>query len=151
MKALAIILTSFVIGKLIHMILTDNKTTKSIDMNNTSKTLQYNQEQLDNDVDVFVAKIAAVRGYTMEDIQGKSRKRELVIVRQMICYLTRRHFASRFLSFQRIGDRINRDHSTVIYSYREIESMLERNDKYIVDLYNEVFENVGSESDKLVA
>jgi len=105
---------------------------------------QYNQERLNKEVDEFVERIANVRGYTIEDLKSKSRKREIVIVRQMVCYLTRKHFASRFLSFQRIGDRINRDHSSVIYSYREIENMLENKDKHVTDLFNEILGVIGS-------
>jgi chromosomal replication initiation ATPase DnaA len=142
MIPLAIVCTAIVVGNLTYLIITDNH--KLNDMNNTSKTLQYNQEQLNKDVDEFVERIANVRGYTTEDLKSKSRKREIVIVRQMVCYLTRKHFASRFLSFQRIGERVNRDHSSVIYSYREIENMLENKDKHVTDLFNEILCVIGS-------
>ena len=130
MIPLAIICTSIVLGNITYLIITDNQKQHEMERIIT----------LDEQVDKFIEKIANVRGYTMDDMKSKNRKSELAIVRQMICYLTRRHFYHTNISYSNIGKRINRDHSTVYYSINEVEKMLEMNDKRMTALFNEVME-----------
>jgi len=56
------------------------------------------------------------------EILGRCRKREIVICRQMFCYIARKNMPDKSLST--IGRFLNRDHSTVIHSIDAAESLV---------------------------
>ena len=59
---------------------------------------------------------------TVEDLQSKSRNRTLVTARQIAMYLLRELTN---MSLPKIGQELGgRDHTTVIYAYRKIESLM---------------------------
>ena len=53
----------------------------------------------------------------------KSRKREIIIARQFAMYFLRQEFHK--LSLQKIGDYFEKDHSTVVYSIKQINDLVE--------------------------
>ena len=53
----------------------------------------------------------------------KSRKREIIICRQFAMYFLRQEFHK--LSLQKIGDYFEKDHSTVVYSIKQINDLVE--------------------------
>jgi chromosomal replication initiator protein len=53
----------------------------------------------------------------------KSRKREIIIARQLAMYFLRQEFYE--LSLQRIADFFDKDHSTVVYSIGQINDLVE--------------------------
>ncbi|MFH1412919.1 MAG: chromosomal replication initiator protein DnaA [bacterium] len=62
-----------------------------------------------------------------KDMLGKSRKKELVLPRQIVMYLLRAEIS---LSFPAIGHAIGgRDHSTVMHACNKIENEIEKNGK----------------------
>lgn len=66
------------------------------------------------------------------DITGKSRKRELVGVRQLVMFLAHKYTA---LSFSQIGRELGgRDHSTVLYSCNMAERRLATDKNYRLDI-----------------
>lgn len=54
------------------------------------------------------------KAITIDEVRGKSRLRYVVEARQMCCYVLREHFG---YGPSAIGDAVNRDHATVIYSH----------------------------------
>lgn len=61
-------------------------------------------------------------------IRGKSRKREVVIARQLTMFLAKKHTN---YSLKQIGSDLGgRDHSTVIYSCRAVQDMLDTNEEF---------------------
>jgi chromosomal replication initiator protein len=69
---------------------------------------------------------------TNEDLCGKSRKRELVVPRQIIMYLMREETRS---SFPTIGEEIGkRDHTTVMHAYEKIRLAFENNEQIRQDI-----------------
>jgi len=59
----------------------------------------------------------------MEKLHGKTRKREIVIARQLSMYLAKNHTSN---SLKMIGDKFGgRDHSTVIYSCRTVQDLMD--------------------------
>lgn len=57
-----------------------------------------------------------------ERIQINTRRREIVIVRQILCFFYRKYT---YLSFYRIGQMLGkRDHATVLYSCRFVENLM---------------------------
>ena len=53
----------------------------------------------------------------------KSRKREIIIARQFAMYFLRQEFHK--LSLQKIADYFEKDHSTVVYSIKQINDLVE--------------------------
>ena len=71
----------------------------------------------------------------VEKIQGKTRKREVVMARQLSMYLAKHHTNS---SLKAIGDNFGgRDHSTVIYSCKTVEDLIDT-DPLLKDALNEL-------------
>lgn len=79
--------------------------------------------------------------YRWKDIQGKSRKRELVLLRHMYCFICYKHKI--FSTLKSIGDSIgNRDHTTVRSANNSIQDLLDSNDIPTVDLYHYINNNL---------
>lgn len=79
--------------------------------------------------------ISAVTGYyriTKGDLVGKSKKKELVIPRQICCYLMCELLSLPLIS---IGKELGgRDHTTVLYSRDKVDEMCRVNDKIAKDV-----------------
>ncbi len=75
----------------------------------------------------------------VDKIQGKTRKREVVMARQLSMYLAKHHTKS---SLKAIGKNFgNRDHSTVIYSCKTVEDLIDT-DPLIKDTLQELEKQV---------
>jgi chromosomal replication initiator protein len=73
--------------------------------------------------------ISAHYGVTMNDLYSKTRKREVVMARQLSMYLIRKYTA---YSLVQIGDYFGgRDHSTVIHSIDIIEGLPPHDTQYL--------------------
>ena len=55
-------------------------------------------------------------------VLSKKRDREIVMVRQMFCWLSRRYTRS---TFKLMGEYINRNHATVIHSVQKVEDLID--------------------------
>ena len=53
-----------------------------------------------------------VTGFEPEEITGKSRKQEIVFVRQALAFIYRSEY---FCTLEQIGGYLNRDHTTVMH------------------------------------
>lgn len=75
-----------------------------------------------------VLKVARIKDISR--LQGCSRMRQLVVPRQVASFLLRRWVKhhNRPLSFERIGEWLHRDHSTVQHSVEAVENRLRRGD-----------------------
>lgn len=82
-------------------------------------------------------------GVTKEQIQSESRKREIVIARQIFVGLQKEYGSP--LTLKKLGKIMNRDHSTVIYARSKFNTMVETKDKIFnqaLDLVRKEIENV---------
>ncbi|RJL18647.1 helix-turn-helix domain-containing protein [Paracoccus siganidrum] len=61
-------------------------------------------------VKAIVQELAAATGVTADQITGKSRKAEIVRVRQIVCFIARQ----KGMTYQQIGRVLNRDHTTIV-------------------------------------
>lgn len=71
--------------------------------------------------DKVIAAVAEVYGITPKDIIGKSQTREFVVPRQIAMFLTRKLLK---LPYMKIGEFLQRDHSTVMSAIRHIEKQI---------------------------
>lgn len=74
----------------------------------------------------------------LQDLKGKSRKREIVMPRQIAMYLCRDMLSVSLVS---VANEFNRDHSTVMHGYEKIEAMIEEDQDFraeIEEIRNEI-------------
>ena len=79
--------------------------------------------------------IAAVTGYyhlSKNDLAGKSKKKEIVIPRQICCYLMCELLSLPLISIGKVLG--GRDHTTILYSRDKVEEMCRVNDKIAKDV-----------------
>lgn len=78
-----------------------------------------------NSVEGIIYNVCSTFKIPKELLMTKSRKREIVICRQVCMWLMRRNLDNNLYSFQRIGDYFGKDHATVMYAIKTIENLLE--------------------------
>lgn len=89
------------------------------------------QEITFQDILKHLCKIFKVKS---RDVIGKSRKAEIVAVRQMVMYLVQKHTG---MTQVQIGESLgHRDHATVIHSIRQVESRIAADREYRLQLEN---------------
>ncbi len=81
----------------------------------------------------LLATVAEFFDITLDDLVGASRKRELVVPRQISMYLLREEIKC---SYPNIGQELGgRDHTTAMYAYTKITQELETNEKVRQDIH----------------
>jgi chromosomal replication initiator protein len=97
---------------------------KEIDLELAKQTLQNIVQNADKEVSIdFIQKqVVEHFGITLDELKGKSRKKELVIPRQVAIYLAKEHTD---FSLKSIGYHFGgRDHSTVIHAIQSVNDMM---------------------------
>ncbi len=84
---------------------------------------QYVQDTPCLDVDAIIRNVCAGFGLSPDQLTSRSRKQNLVLARNTVFYLARKHTE---LSLQAIGGRFNRRHSTVLKGIAAVERELRR-------------------------
>jgi hypothetical protein len=88
-------------------------------------------DQLYSDPLSILQEVCSITGYTKEQLQSKTRKREIVDLRKV--YFRRCREITK-ATLEKIGELVNRDHATVMYGINEAMSTAE-----IIKLYDKVF------------
>ena len=86
----------------------------------------------------IIEKVADFYDIKPEDVLGKGKTKDVANARQMSFYLIRKLTG---LTLEQIGDAMNRDHSTVLYSIRKVEENLQ-NDPKLVDAVHDITANI---------
>lgn len=97
---------------------------KEIDLELARQTLQNIVQHVDREVSIEIIQKKVVEhfGLTLEELRGKSRRKEYVIPRQIAIYLAKEHTEH---SLKSIGYHFGgRDHSTVIHAIQSVNDML---------------------------
>lgn len=68
-------------------------------------------------------------GYSTKEVRNnpKSRKRDFVEIRQLSMFIIRRELQ---LSYNKIGDFLNKDHATVLFGIRNVKNLLETDKQF---------------------
>ena len=80
-----------------------------------------------------------------EDLFKKTRKREILIPRQIFHFLSRKHTKNTFKSigvFSNGEHRKKIDHATVIHSVNDIQDKIDINDNFVVSSIKEIEKNI---------
>lgn len=112
-------------GVLVSLIAQASLNDKIIDLNLTKKIVENYVTGLNKEITIDNIKQLVSEHFKipLEKLHGKTRKREVVIARQLSMYLAKNHTTS---SLKTIGDNFGgRDHSTVIYSCRTVQDLMD--------------------------
>ena len=82
----------------------------------------------------ILQKVCDVTGIMPHDIFTPTRKREVVIARQLFCYVTMTHYTFTWVA---IGKFLNRDHSTIIHSVKTYADYLQMKYKQETEFYEQ--------------
>jgi chromosomal replication initiator protein len=93
--------------------------------------------------DYVLSKTSFLFNISENEIMGRSRKGEVVIARQFICWFLRRQSTFKRFSYPAMGRLMQRDHATVMHSVRKIQDA--------VDIYkNKNFINYSKQINKQI-
>lgn len=132
MTALAIFCTILTLGMVTQEVIKNNR-----QMNQQMKIrmamptiIQKSEEILD--------RVAQRTGIEREQILSKSRKRELVVARQITQWLIAMeyHKSKIPVNHNQIGQVINRDRTGVYHSITTIDNLIKVRDRYVLDILN---------------
>jgi len=88
--------------------------------------------------EVLFQEIEKFTGITKEELQSKTRLREVVDARIMYAYIMK---SKTLLTLMKIGQQINRDHSCVIHYLRQFKN-LQKTDKQFNLTYLKILNNL---------
>lgn len=92
-----------------------------------SYRIDIKKEEINKQLEVLLREISDERMVDFEEAKSPCRKRELVVTRQIYCYLAKRHTKH---SLKTIGENMgNRDHTTVMHSIQTITDLMETDDE----------------------
>ncbi len=112
-------------GALISLIAQSTLNRKHIDVNLAKDVIKQFVSQSNKEISIENIKKLVADHFSLpvEKLQGKTRKRDVVIARQLSMYLAKNYTTS---SLKNIGQKFgNRDHSTVIYSLQAVRDMMD--------------------------
>lgn len=112
-------------GVLVSLIAQSSLNRREIDLDLTKEVVKNFVTEINKEITVeFIQKLVAEHfSVDVENLQGKTRKRKIVIARQLSMYLAKELTDK---SLKAIGDNFGgRDHSTVIYSCRTVQDLME--------------------------
>lgn len=88
--------------------------------------------------EVIIRTTAHAYGFVPEDLLSSSRRQPLVLARQVAMYLCRELTD---LSLPKIGEKFNRDHTTVLHSVEKVKRIL-RSDRAVFDRVNQLTQDL---------
>ncbi len=111
-------------GVLVSLIATSALTEHEIDLNLTNQVIESFVSHINKEitVDNIQRLVSEYFNIPVEDLRKKSRKRDVVVARQLSMY-----FAKEFTteSLKNIGEYFDKDHSTVLYSHKAVRDMMD--------------------------
>jgi len=87
---------------------------------------------IDEDLPGLLTRVSTASSVTVEMIKSPSRCEKTRIARQMFCYIAQKRGK---WTLVQIGEAIGRNHTTVIHSYRVVETMLQIRQAEYVELW----------------
>ena len=117
-------------GVLISLVAQASLNNKEIDLELAKNTLKNIVQDIDTDVGVdFIQKtVSEYFHLTPDQLKAKTRKKEIVIARQIAMYFSKEHTT---LSLKSIGYHFGgRDHSTVIHAVQTVNDVMEVDSKF---------------------
>jgi chromosomal replication initiator protein len=114
---------------------------RDIDLDTATRVLQdivASDEPVPLGPEVIIRTTAQAYGFSNEDLLSSSRRQPLVLARQIAMYLCRELTD---LSLPKIGEKFNRDHTTVLHSVEKVKRIL-RSDRAVFDRVNQLTQDL---------
>jgi chromosomal replication initiator protein len=114
---------------------------RDIDLDTATRVLQDmmpSDEPVPLSPELIIRTTAHAYGFVPEDLLSSSRKQPLVLARQVSMYLCRELTD---LSLPKIGEKFNRDHTTVLHSVEKVKRIL-RSDRAVFDRVNQLTQDL---------
>jgi len=89
------------------------------------------------DLDIIAMLVCEHFNVSWLQVSGPSRKRKTASARHMYCFLCRRLTAA---CLRQIGDRIGRDHTSVIHACNTVSDLLQAKDVIATTAFNEIIQ-----------
>ena len=108
------------------------------------------KEKIEHDINRIIDTVSTVTGITVQEIKGTSRKREIVIARQVAVYVIhQKYFGKGYgVTWQRLGKSVCRDHSTAIHSVKTVKDAIDAKTKDLTLILNRTVEMMGEPSNE---
>lgn len=75
-------------------------------------------------LNLILYRTSKITGISVQSITSKHRKREKVVARQLYCYLAFTYRTNKSMSMSKIASMLGQDHSTCLYSIKEIKKFI---------------------------
>ncbi len=114
---------------------------RDIDLETATRVLQDmmpSDEPVPLSPELIIRTTALAYGFVPEDLLSSSRRQPLVLSRQVAMYLCRELTD---LSLPKIGEKFNRDHTTVLHSVEKVKRIL-RSDRAVFDRVNQLTQDL---------
>ncbi len=121
-------------GVLISLIAQSSLNRKEIDLELAKQSLKHIIEDVETEVNMdFIMKtVAEYFSVTLEQLKAKTRKKEIVMARQVAMYFAKEYTPQ---SLKSIGFHFGgRDHSTVIHSVQTVSDMIDTDKRFRADI-----------------
>ena len=137
MTALAIFCTILTLGMVTQEVIKNNR-----QINHEMK-MKMLLPTINESADEIVNGVCEASGVTIEQIKSKSRKREIVIARQIIQFMIAEKYkeSNVEINHKLIGEKVNRDRTGVYYSISQVEGAIKVRDRYVMDIINKYHGN----------
>lgn len=83
-----------------------------------------------NSVEGIIYKVCSLLNVERELLFTNTRKREIVVARQLCMWLIKKNLDNKLYSLHRIGNYFNKDHATVLYAFKAIDNLIETNKSF---------------------
>ena len=132
MIAIAIFCTILTLGMVTQEVIKNNR-----QINHEMK-MKMLLPTINESADEIVNGVCEASGVTIEQIKSKSRKREIVIARQIIQWMIAEKYKESKVEINHklIGEKVNRDRTGVYYSISQVEGAIKVRDRYVLDIIN---------------
>lgn len=116
-------------GVLISLVAQAGLNQKEIDIDMAKQVIRNFVQEISKEVTIeYIQQLVAEHfNVSIDKINGKTRKHSVVVARQLSMYLAKNLTNQ---SLKAIGSKFGKDHSTVIYSCKMIENMLDTNNMF---------------------
>jgi len=95
------------------------------------KDLEALQVSAKYELTYLLDKVSQYTGVSPNDIRGKERKAEIIFARHLFCYCADKYGynpKNALITLKYIGDFVNKDHATIIFSKRQIKEAIDVKD-----------------------
>jgi chromosomal replication initiation ATPase DnaA len=141
MILLAILSAAITLGMVALLILTDNK---------TNRPMEVIKEKQTDAIQGFIDQYCELVNVERKVLISSSRKREIAVKRQVAQYLVLLKYHDEMNGLSSLGAYFNRHHTTMIHSRKEVRTMIEIKDPYVLGILKKVVEPLGIENNEVL-